>query len=433
MEREIENIELRSEEVQEILGHIPSRIIRYGIVTITAIVLVVFVGSFFFKYPDIIDAPFELLTENPPAEVTAVTSGDLSEIYVVDSQYVEAKQKLAIIKNSASSAHVAFLYSNINDIKQKLNDVDLYQSLSDSLQLGDIQNSYSSFRKAVQEYQQFKALNYYPKKLEALKTKQIELNAYVALMAKQAALKAKEYELAESQYKRDSQLFDKEVISLADIENSKRALIQEGMAVQTAQSAVINKRMQLQDIIQQVVEYEMEEVEQDNKHEQSLNELFHSLESRIAWWFDQYVLMAPVSGTVAFNKIWSSNQYVSAGNQIFTVIPEGNHEIIGRVTLSSNGAGKVKIGQSVNLKFSNFPYLEFGMVQAKVTSISMVPLDEEYILELNLPDTLVSNYGTALPFTQKMTGTAEIITEDLPLIARLFNPLKAIFKKHWKE
>ena len=32
-----------------------------------------------------------------------------------------------------------------------------------------------------------------------------------------------------------------------------------------------------------------------------------------------------------------------------------------------------------------------------------------------------------------MLGTAEIVTEDLPLIMRLFNPLKAIFKKHWSN
>lgn len=430
---EIENIELRSEEVQEILGHIPSRIIRYGIVTITAIVLVVFIGSFFFKYPDIIEAPFELLTENPPADVSAVTSGDLSQIFVSDSQYVEQGQKLAIIKNSANLNHMVFLASGLSHIKQNMLNPDLYTSLSDTLQLGDVQNTYSAFRKATQEYSQFATLNYYPKKLSALSTKQNELSKYLSLMDMQASLKAKEYELAESQFKRDSQLFAKEVISLSDLEDTKRALIQEGMAVQTAQSTVINTRMQLQDIDQQIVEYEMEAVEQQNKHEQNLMELFHALESRIAWWFEQFVLLSPVSGTVAFNKIWNNNQYVVAGSQVFTVIPSGEYELIGRVTLTSNGAGKVKIGQTVNLKFNNFPYQEFGMVQAKVTSMSMVPLNNEYVLELNLPDTLVTNYGTILPFTQKMPGTAEIITEDLPLIARLFNPLKAVFQKHWKE
>jgi hypothetical protein len=52
------------------------------------------------------------------------------------------------------------------------------------------------------------------------------------------------------------------------------------------------------------------------------------------------------------------------------------------------------------------------------------------VVEVNLADTLITNYGYILPFSQKMGGTAEIITEDLPLIVRLFNPLKAILKKH---
>ena len=51
-----DNIELRSEELQEIIGRMPSRIERYGIIVIACVVLVIFVGSFFFKYPDTLDA-----------------------------------------------------------------------------------------------------------------------------------------------------------------------------------------------------------------------------------------------------------------------------------------------------------------------------------------------------------------------------------------
>lgn len=431
MDKETENIELRSEEVQEILGHIPSRIIRYGIVTITAIVLVIFVGSFFFKYPDIIQAPFELVTQNPPADVSAVISGDISQVFVADSQYIEQGQKLAVIKNPASLSHVAYLVNVLDKADSDFIDKGTLVNLPDTLQLGDIQTVYSSLKKAADEYQQFIELDYYTKKIAALKKKQSELSKYVHISTKQAALKGKEYALAESKYKRDSQLYMKEVIALSDMEDSKRELIQVGLAVESARSAVINNRMQLQDIDQQIVEYEIEAVEVKNKHLQVLSELYGNLKSQLAWWFDKYVLIAPVSGTVAFNKIWSDNQYVSAGDRVFTVIPKGTHNIIGRVTLTSNGAGKVKIGQRVNLKFNNFPYQEFGMVQAQVTSMSMVPLDEEYILQLNIADTLMTNYGNVLPFSQKMPGTAEIITEDLPLIARLFNPLKAVFKKHW--
>ncbi len=431
MPTEINNIELRSEEVQEILGHIPSRIIRYGIIVVLSIVLVLFAGSFFFKYPDIITANVEVLTQNPPAEVTANISGDISSIFVADSQFVETGHVLGIIKNSADYSHVSFLNNHLIDIERELLNPSLFEFLPDTLQLGDVQSAYSTFYKASQEYKQFIKLDYHQKKIQALGLKQKELLKYAAIMTEQAKLRGDEYELVENQYKRDSQLFAKEVISVADLEKSKKALIQNGMSVQTAKSTVVNTQIQLQELKQQIVEYEQEEIKQANNYKQALNEHYRNLDSRVAGWFNQYVLVAPISGNVAFNKVWNENQFVEASSQVFAIVPQYKQKIIGRVTLTSKGAGKVKRGQSVNLKFNNFPYQEFGMVQAKVSTISLVPQNDEYILELNLPDSLVTNYNIVLPFTQKMTGTAEIITEDLPLITRLFNPLKAIFKKHW--
>ena len=46
------DIELKSEEVQEVMNHIPSSILRYGISVLLGILLVLLVGSSFFSYPD---------------------------------------------------------------------------------------------------------------------------------------------------------------------------------------------------------------------------------------------------------------------------------------------------------------------------------------------------------------------------------------------
>ena len=54
MSEESEHIELRSEEVQEILGHVPPGVIRWGISVISAIVILLLVASWFIKYPEII-------------------------------------------------------------------------------------------------------------------------------------------------------------------------------------------------------------------------------------------------------------------------------------------------------------------------------------------------------------------------------------------
>jgi len=50
-------------------------------------------------------------------------------------------------------------------------------------------------------------------------------------------------------------------------------------------------------------------------------------------------------------------------------------------------------------------------------------------LEVDLPHGLETSYGKTLDFSQEMTGFAEIITEDLRLLDRVFKPIKALMKQ----
>lgn len=47
-----ENIELRSEKVRNIIGRIPSQIIRSGVMVITVILMLLIVGLIYIPYPD---------------------------------------------------------------------------------------------------------------------------------------------------------------------------------------------------------------------------------------------------------------------------------------------------------------------------------------------------------------------------------------------
>ena len=93
------------------------------------------------------------------------------------------------------------------------------------------------------------------------------------------------------------------------------------------------------------------------------------------------------------------------------------------------GSGKVKIGQKVNVKFDNYPYMEYGMVRGIVKNISLVPTDNIYMVELAFPEGLVTNYQISLEFSRELQGSAEIVTDDLRLIQRFFNPIKSLFKE----
>ncbi|MCL1849977.1 MAG: HlyD family secretion protein [Bacteroidetes bacterium] len=125
---------------------------------------------------------------------------------------------------------------------------------------------------------------------------------------------------------------------------------------------------------------------------------------------------------------------MNAGEVLVTVVPTEETKIVGKILLPPQGAGKVKEGQFVNVKFDSYPHLEFGMVRVQIKNISLVPVAVEnnqkaYMLEVEFPNALVTNYGKTLVLSQDMTGTAEIITEDLRLLDKFINPIRAVIKK----
>ena len=99
---EHQNIEIRSEEVQEIIGTPPAKIVRVGITSIFIIVMILFIGSFFFKYPDIIDARITVLGENRSAEIKARTTGKITGLFVQDKQKVGINETIAILENTCN-------------------------------------------------------------------------------------------------------------------------------------------------------------------------------------------------------------------------------------------------------------------------------------------------------------------------------------------
>ena len=103
------DIELRSEEVQEVLGNVPHWILRRGIMVLALFLAALLVGSWFFKYPEIISSQLTLTTANPPANIVAKASGKISELFVKDMQQVTAGEPLALIENPAELSDVLHL------------------------------------------------------------------------------------------------------------------------------------------------------------------------------------------------------------------------------------------------------------------------------------------------------------------------------------
>lgn len=425
-----DKIELRSEEVQEILGRPPHWMIRYGISVIFIVIAGIFIGSYFFKYPDVLNANIIVTTENLPAGVVARTSGRIDTLFVKEKQKVIKGDVLALITNTASFTDIFKLKSVIS--KFNISDLSTFNLIDDNLQLGEVQSSYLSFVKAIEDYNQFVQTDYYNKKIASTE-RQINSQRKILQKTIEQLRFSKAQLVSEKElFKMDSTLYAKRSLSWAEFENSKTKYIQAQNSYENTLLNIDNLKINILQSEQSVMDLKKQFSEQLKDLQIVLSSSIDMLQTQLINWEQSYLLVSPCDGIVTLTNYWQKNQNVASGDVLITIVPEEATKIIGKIYLPQQGAGKVKKGQTVNIKFANFPYMEYGIVQVKIKNISLVPLvvkDERvYLLEVDFPEKLKTTYGKELTFSQEMQGSAEIITDDLRLLDKFINPIKAIFK-----
>lgn len=89
----------------------------------------------------------------------------------------------------------------------------------------------------------------------------------------------------------------------------------------------------------------------------------------------------------------------------------------------------------MNVRLNGYPYMEYGLLIGVVGHISSVPEEAtvqqaspQYTAEIIFPNGMKSSYGKKLKLIQKMSGTAEIITEERSLMMRLIDPIVTLLK-----
>ena len=105
-EEKYKDIELRSEEVQEVMNRVPPAILRYGIGILASIVVVLLSGSALFRYPETVQVAVTVSTRTPPAYIKCTGGGKLERLYVTNGQAVKKGDVLAVMENVASTEDI---------------------------------------------------------------------------------------------------------------------------------------------------------------------------------------------------------------------------------------------------------------------------------------------------------------------------------------
>ena len=421
-------IELRSEEVQDILTKIPHWIIQWGSLVVLIILLLLFLVSWMVKYPDIITTEITITTQIPPEKLVAKTFGKIQAILIDDKAKVNENTPLAVIENAANYKDV-FLLKTITDTISLNNSKFPFEKLQ-AAQLGEIENSFAMFQKEYIASELNKQLQPYKVESSAQNFEAKQLRERLQLLEGQKEINQSELQLLKTDVERYEKLFKKGVISAQEIEKQRLIYLQAEKNYKSLLSSISQLKSSINELNRSSKTTVINESTTSINLERSVMQSFYQLKKAIKDWELNYVFRSSVKGTVSFLQIWSENQTINAGENMFAIIPSTEKGYIGKVKAVAQNSGKLKIGQKVNIRLANYPDREFGVIEGKLKTISLTPDKEgNLLLDIELPNGLKTSYKKQINFQQEMTGTADIITEDLRLLERLLYQFRDVFRR----
>jgi multidrug resistance efflux pump len=421
-------IELRSEEVQEILTRVPNWMIRWGSAVILLILLSLFLVSWVIKYPDVITTQIIITTNIPPEKLVAKVSGKIEAILVNDRTIVSRNMPLAVIENSANYEAVFLLKSIVDTINIDKNKFP-FEKLK-SAQLGEIESFYAVFQKESSADELNNNLKPYQVEGNAQNYEAIQLKERLNLLESQKNNNQSELVLQKSDLDRYEVLFKKGIIATQEVEKHKLTYLQVERNYKSLLSTISQLKSSLNELNKNSKTTQINENKENVNLERNVIQAFYGLKKAIKDWELNYVLQSSVDGKVSFLQLWSANQNVEAGATIFVVIPSKESGYIGKVKAPALNSGKIQIGQNVNIRLANYPDREFGIIKGVIKAISLTPdKDGNLLINVSLPKGLETSYRNQIAFQQEMSGTADIITEDLRLIERVLYQFRDIFNR----
>lgn len=422
----LDNIELRSESVQDILTNPPHWMIRWGNTIIFMILLLILAMSYVIKYPEFIPASVIVTSQNPPEKIEARSNSKIEKIFIKDHQKVKKGDVMMILQSAANYQDVLKLKKIVDSMaSDKLLSFPIKQT--SYFKLGELQNDYNSFAKAFQDESLFKLLQPYAPENIATNLSISESRSRIATLKQQKNLEAHKVELSRKGFQRSQELFNQGVIAAAELENDKIKYLQ-------AQQNLENLNISLSQLQESISNFNKTKSgtainsEKDKiAYSSQTLQLFEQLRKSLKQWEQNYLIVSSTNGVASFQQFYGENQFVKAGDPILSVLPDHTLKLVGRMSVPTANSGKIVSGEKVLIKLDNYRFQEYGIIEGKVQNISLAPDDKgNYYVDVVLPKGLKTSHNKKLKFDKELRGNAEIVTQDLRLIERFFYQIRKL-------
>lgn len=429
---EEKEIIIRSEEVNEILSGTPKWIFRWGISVIFILIVIGIFLSYFIRYPDILTADITLTTLNPPVTLVSKNNGKLIHLLVKNNDIVKTNQTIAVIENTANYKDVLYLFESGNTLinQLKLSDTIPQVSIKDSLKVGELTPNYLLVLKSIKDLNLYKVVNPYNRQITLLKKDLISYSDLLVKYKQQEFINKQQLTLSETDYNRDKTLYENKVISAREFEAKKKEYLSALNSNEQIKITVSSAYIQINSIEKSILQLQIQDYQEQSKLKNEFQQNLKSLVSEITKWKQLFLIESPIEGKISFFNLWTINQNIKTGDELFSIVPTQKQQFVGKCILPILNTGKLSIGQDVNIKLDNYPYNENGILQGIVTNISEVPNKDTYAIDVDLKNGLITSYNKTLSYKEQMKGKADIITKNISVMDRIFFNFKKLVDRN---
>jgi multidrug efflux pump subunit AcrA (membrane-fusion protein) len=416
-------IELKSEPMNEMLSNPPKWIVSSGSGMFLIILSVIIALTWFIRYPDEVSGDVLVTTSKAPIELSNQSYIQLMRLNVAENQVVKRGDLIAQFDIQAKSEDLYLAMNYLNGLLALGGTFEKQLPVFEQeLQLGTFQEQWMMLLSKIRAWNSAHLENMAGKEMASIGREIAFREQLQVLSSKKMKLSENEYKVIQEQLASSERLVEKEAISKQMLAQDKRT------QTEVLQSVHSQKEQHIQNLITlNVLRKELLKLEHDERQTllQKASEIQLALivlKNGFQTWEKNSVWIAPCAGTILFNKMLQVNRFYKPNEASIVIVPAGTG-YLAVATVTSTGAGKLKVGQKAFVELTDFPKSEYGMLEGRIDAMTQIDKEGKYEVKIALPWQLRTSFGQQIPPKAQLKGKVKIITKDKRLLGRFFKQL----------
>lgn len=320
-------VDLKSDEVRELLGTSPAWLIRWGSALLLLLLVALIVMAYFIQYPTSLQFPVTVSTSIESTAIQASKQGRIRFWLVEPGENVTAHQPVALQANQADYNHVLAIQERLDKFDPE--DPATFRDFGDldGLNLGSLNPLLDDFRKSLQPQKvqsggSNKELRFKKKQSAALRTLVKELERELPDVISTARAWEKSFMDARASYSSGD-------ISVEELQRIEAISTQKNEELEKLEEELAKRREDLK-----AVETAISKMRPSGTREvldsSAIREAFTNLVGTIDTWLEEHLILAPIAGEINF--LDDPNMVFQEGDSL------ANIEVAGKETLVLSGS-----------------------------------------------------------------------------------------------